>query len=432
MNKVNFTSLSLWLAILLFCSNAHALRTVCNISNSSLKVNEVVVKSETNLQTCTGPGGVGSGTLYTLEYINSVPTNTLGEKQVCSGYNLPGGYTVKTRSFSSSCINQQAEHLVINIAPAPQAFSFSTAKNTSITKLASTTDANNDPLTYFLGGNSGSPILSGKSQLNGNILVNKFTGEFTYTPANNIEAQDFFTVYVTDGKSDPYGMSVFITVGNSLPGNQPPQFISQSIIAQKDFNISFIPEATDAENNPLTFSVNSSKPPLHGTLTQTINPLGTLILTYKPTKGFTGVDNVHVKVSDGYNTTLGVYPITVAFVDGDSDGMPDWWEMNNQLNYMNPADALGDADGDKLNNLGEFTAGTSLLSADSDSDGLPDGYEVSRSNFDPLIADSQTDFDGDGYTNYEEYVANTNPNIFADNPRLPLAAWLIPILFAAM
>jgi hypothetical protein len=432
MRKVNITKIYLWLAILLFCSNAHAFRTVCDIFSDTLKQNEVVVSSTTNLQECAGPYGTGSGTLYTLEYINSVPANTLGEKRVCIGYNLPNGYTVITRSFSNVCLGQQFEHLVLNAAPVPNLITFATPKNTALTAVANATDANNDPLTYFLGGNSGSPILSGKSQLNGNILVNKLTGEFTYSPANNIEAQDFFTVYVTDGKSDAYGMSVFITVGNPLPGNQPPQFIPQSIIAQKDFQISFTPEATDTENNPLTFSINTSKPPLHGTLTQTINPLGTLILTYKPTKGFTGVDNVHVKVSDGYNTALGVYPITVAFVDKDSDGMPGWWEMNNQLNYIDPADALSDADGDKLNNLGEFIAGTSLLSADTDSDGLPDGYEVSHGNFDPLVADSQLDFDGDGYTNYEEYLANTNPNIFSDNPRLPLAAWLIPILFASM
>lgn len=432
MKFFQFFRLLLIISLAITCCNSYALRTVCNISNSSLKVNEVVIKSETDSQTCTGPGGVGSGTLYTLEYINSVPANTLGEKRVCSGYNLPNGYTVKTRSFSNVCLGQQFEHLVLNTAPVPNLITFATPKNTALTAVANATDANNDPLTYFLGVNSGSPILSGKSQLNGNVQINQSTGEFTYTPANNVEAQDFFTVYVTDGKSDHYGMPIYINVGSPLSGNQMPQFITKFITAQKDYQISFFPEATDAENNPLTFSVNTSKPPLHGTLTQTINPLGTLILTYKPVKGFTGIDDVHLKVSDGYNTVLGVYPITVAFVDKDSDGMPDWWEMNNQLNYTDPSDALGDADGDKLNNLGEFTAGTSLLSADTDSDGLPDGYEVSHNNFDPLISDSQTDFDGDGYTNYEEFVANTNPNIFADNPRLPLAAWLIPILFASM
>lgn len=432
MGKINFTRLSLWLAILLFCNNSYAFRTVCNISSSTLKVNEVVVKSETDLQTCAGPGGVGSGILYTLEYINNVPANHLGEKRVCNGYRLPNGYTVKTRSFSNVCLEQEFEHLVLNAAPEPKAFNFSTPKNTALAAVAKTTDVNNDPLTYFLGGNFGSPILSGKSKLNGNVVINKLTGEFTYTPANNIEAQDSFIVFVTDGKSDSYGMLVFITVGNPLPGNQQPQFTYYPLVAEKDFQIGFIPEAIDPEGAPLVITVDTSQLPQYGTLRQETSGLGKLILIYTPKKGFTGIDNVYLKVSDGYHTVKGVYPITVAFVDRDGDGMPNWWEINNKLNYDDPADALGDTDGDKLNNLGEFIAGTSLLSADTDSDGLPDGYEVSYSNFDPLVADSQADFDSDGYTNYEEYVANTNPNIFADNPRLPLAAWLIPILFVVM
>jgi hypothetical protein len=44
--------------------------------------------------------------------------------------------------------------------------------------------------------------------------------------------------------------------------------------------------------------------------------------------------------------------------DRDADGMPDDWELANQLDPANPADASLDADGDGSTNLQEFRAGT--------------------------------------------------------------------------
>jgi hypothetical protein len=44
--------------------------------------------------------------------------------------------------------------------------------------------------------------------------------------------------------------------------------------------------------------------------------------------------------------------------DGDHDGIPDDWELSNNLDPANPADALLDADGDGSNNLQEYLTGT--------------------------------------------------------------------------
>ncbi|HEU0040189.1 MAG TPA: hypothetical protein VFR76_13050, partial [Verrucomicrobiae bacterium] len=44
--------------------------------------------------------------------------------------------------------------------------------------------------------------------------------------------------------------------------------------------------------------------------------------------------------------------------DRDGDGMPDEWELANQLDPDNPADAAADADGDGYTNLEEYRAGT--------------------------------------------------------------------------
>jgi fimbrial isopeptide formation D2 family protein len=45
-------------------------------------------------------------------------------------------------------------------------------------------------------------------------------------------------------------------------------------------------------------------------------------------------------------------------VDSDKDGMPDWWEVANNLDPLNPADANLDNDGDGFTNLQEYKNGT--------------------------------------------------------------------------
>ena len=49
---------------------------------------------------------------------------------------------------------------------------------------------------------------------------------------------------------------------------------------------------------------------------------------------------------------------TITALDTDNDGMPDYWEIANGFDKMDPADAALDADGDGLTNLQEFLGGT--------------------------------------------------------------------------
>ncbi len=75
--------------------------------------------------------------------------------------------------------------------------------------------------------------------------------------------------------------------------------------------------------------------------------------------------------------------------DGDGDGMPRWFEETYGLSDADPADAIPDLDGDGLDALAEFQAGTNPTDPDSDNDGLGDAAETAS---DPTRADS----DGDG------------------------------------
>ena len=67
--------------------------------------------------------------------------------------------------------------------------------------------------------------------------------------------------------------------------------------------------------------------------------------------------------------------------DDDNDGMTDNYELENQLDPLDPADAVLDSDGDGLSNLEEFRLGGSAKTADTDSDvakGMPGHNPAAR------------------------------------------------------
>ncbi len=73
-------------------------------------------------------------------------------------------------------------------------------------------------------------------------------------------------------------------------------------------------------------------------------------------------------------------------LDGDGDGMEDTWELVNDLDPTNPADAMIDTDGDGLLNIGESRLFTNPRNQDTDGDGWADGQEVAAGTnpLDPL------------------------------------------------
>ena len=117
--------------------------------------------------------------------------------------------------------------------------------------------------------------------------------------------------------------------------------------------------------------------------------------------------------------------------DNDNDGIPDQYEIENGLDFLDANDINSDHDNDGLTNLEEFNLGTEAGNPDTDGDGLTDGQEVNQYNTDPLIRDTDKDYipdgwevqygldplavntdkdtDGDHFTDYQEYFKETNP-----------------------
>jgi hypothetical protein len=91
-------------------------------------------------------------------------------------------------------------------------------------------------------------------------------------------------------------------------------------------------------------------------------------------------------VSDG--DEVYVYLSNPLLTDSDSDGIPDGEEVTAGLSPTDPSDVLGDIDGDGLDNLTEFTIGTSINGVDTDGDTLSDFVEYSSPVLDPLLADT--------------------------------------------
>jgi len=73
-------------------------------------------------------------------------------------------------------------------------------------------------------------------------------------------------------------------------------------------------------------------------------------------------------------------------IDSDNDGMPDWWEISNDLNPL-VNDAALDPDNDGLTNIQEYQYGTDPQNADTDGDEYSDGLELQWGT-DPTLASS--------------------------------------------
>ena len=175
----------------------------------------------------------------------------------------------------------------VNDAPVANVQGLNTPEDTAIPVSLSGTDAEGSRLTFTV---STQPL---HGTLTGTVP------HLTYTPAPDFTGADSFSFTVSDGQLTSARAFVSISVGAS---NDAPVALAGSVTLEEDTSTSVVLTGTDADGDPLTYTVATR--PAHGTLTGTAPNL-----TYTATPGYEGPDSFMFTVSDGQATSA---PATVS------------------------------------------------------------------------------------------------------------------------
>jgi large repetitive protein len=195
-----------------------------------------------------------------------------------------------------------------NHAPATVGDSYSTPAGTALTVaapgvLANDTDADGDPLTAILD----TPVSHG-------VLVLNADGSFGYTPAAGFSGSDSFSYRASDGTVTSPTTSVTITV---TPINHPPICTSGGSSTAEDAALTGSVVCTDAENDPLTYAVDTGT--LHGVLVLAADGG----FTYTPAADYAGPDGFTFTASDGADASAPTtWAITVTPVNDAPTAAP--------------------------------------------------------------------------------------------------------------
>lgn len=168
-----------------------------------------------------------------------------------------------------------------NDLPTANNSSFSTNEDTAYNSNVTSSDPDNDVLSFALVSNGSKGV----------VVLNPTSGAFTYTPNANANGADSFTFRTNDGTGNSNTATVSVTI---VPVNDAPVANNSSITAQEDTLYSGNVSATDIEGSSLTYSVVGNV--ANGTLT--LNPTSGAF-TYKGNQNYTGSDSFTFKVNDG-------------------------------------------------------------------------------------------------------------------------------------
>ena len=251
----------------------------------------------------------------------------------------------------------------VNDAPVANADTASVIPNglVVIDVLANDTDIDGDTLSVVAG-----DAVSANSV----TVVNNGNGTFTYTDATGTTGTDSFSYTLTDGTVNVTG-----TVTVNIVANTPPaitQGASVSVTMDEDGNpaaFSLTLDATDAENDPLTWSVTT--PAANGSASATGNG-ASVSVGYTPNADFNGSDSFVVGVNDGTSTTTITVNVTINPVNDAPviSGIAPAATLNTAYSFVPTA---SDVDGDTLtfSLTGTLPAGLGFNPATGEISGTP-------------------------------------------------------------
>ena len=167
-----------------------------------------------------------------------------------------------------------------NVAPVPGTNTFQLNEDSSLQAQLSASDADNDALSYQL---------TSQSQAQGLVTL-QTDGRFSYQPTADFAGEASFSFSVSDGKNTPVAATARLSIQNV---NDLPVALLQQFSGQEDVAANFQLKATDADQDPLTFTLQTATPADSGV---TVSPAGAISL--KPTANFHGKIALQIQVSD--------------------------------------------------------------------------------------------------------------------------------------
>ncbi|MFT3831346.1 MAG: Ig-like domain-containing protein [Opitutaceae bacterium] len=248
-----------------------------------------------------------------------------GEVIINSGTSLVGGLQCDRLTVNAGGTLRPIQQ-VTNHAPVAGGQTLAVKNNATLGITLSATDSDGDALSYAVVTNPAHGTLSGT------------VPNLVYTPNRSFVGTDSFTFKASDASlsSAPATITIAVTDGNVAPVATP-----QSLTVLEDGSIPVVLSGTDADGDPLTYSVLTQ--PAHGSLTGSGRNF-----TYTPTPLSRAADSFTFLVNDGRSDSA---PATVSFT-------------------ITPVNHAAVAAGQTLAVQNNATLGLTLTATDPDGDAL--------------------------------------------------------------
>ena len=233
----------------------------------------------------------------------------------------------------------------VNEVPVGTGDARTTPENIPVSGLVTGTDGDNDQLTFS----------KATDPAHGSVTVVS-DGNYTYTPNNNYNGLDNFTISIADGNGGSTTVTVDITV---TPVNEAPVGTGDAKATPENTPVSGLVTGTDGDNDQLTFT--KATDPAHGNVT--VGSDGSY--TYTPDNKYNGLDNFTITIADGNGgSTTVIVDITVTPVNEPPTGNDDFKtipENTSVSGMVTGADA--DADALTFTKITDPAHGTALVGA---------------------------------------------------------------------